>query len=303
MTQEGSVAPRTSPGPAPPKVWTVLELLRWTTDHFAAQGIETARLDAECLLAHALHSTRLSLYLEFESPVAERERAVFRELVRQRASLRVPVAQLVGEKEFWSLSLRVTSDVLVPRPETEILVTAALDLLPDAAAASRVLELGTGSGAVALAIAHERPASVITATDISQEALTIAQENAERHGMVSRIRFLQGDGLDPVRGESFDLMVSNPPYVAERDRDTLPPELAHEPALALFAGPDGMALLERWIDGASEVLAPGGGLALEHAPDQAEALLSRCSAAGLLQAMTRRDLGGKLRVTTAVRAS
>ena len=303
MTLEGSVAPRTSLGPAPRKVWTVLELLRWTTDHFAAQGIETARLDAECLLAHALHSSRLGLYLEFESPVAEPERAVFRELVRQRASLRVPVAQLLGEKEFWSLPLRVTSDVLVPRPETEILVAAALDLLPDAAAASRVLELGTGSGAVALAIAHERPASVITATDISQEALIIAQENAEKHGMDSRIRFLEGDGLDPVQGESFDLMVSNPPYVAERDRDGLPPELAHEPALALFAGPDGLTLLDRWIDGAADVLVPGGGLALEHAPDQAEALRARCSAAGLTQAMTHRDLGGKLRVTTARRPS
>ncbi len=297
--QEGSLAARSRSGPELRKVWTVLELLRWTTDHFAAQGIESARLDAECLLAHALHSSRLGLYLEFESPVAEPERAVFRELVRRRGSLRVPVAQLLGEKEFWSLLLRVTPDVLVPRPETETLVAAALDLLPDPAAAWRILELGTGSGAVALAIAHERPASVITATDISKEALKIAQENAERHGMAFRIRFLEGDGLDPVRGESFDLMVSNPPYLAERDRDRLPPELAHEPALALFAGPDGLALLERWIDCASEVLVPGGGLALEHAPDQAEVLLARCAAAGLTQAMTHRDLGGRLRVTTA----
>jgi len=297
------VAPRSSAGPDRPRVWTVLELLRWTTEHFEARGIETARLDAECLLAHALGSSRLSLYLEFEKPVLEAERAVFRDLVRRRGALRVPVAQLLGEKEFWSLPLRITGDVLVPRPDTETLVTQALDLVPDREKAWRILELGTGSGAVALAIAHERPASVITATDIAQEALKLAQENAERHDVASRIRFLEGDGLDPVRGESFDLVVSNPPYVAERDRESLSPELAHEPERALFAGPDGLDLLNRWIDAASDVLVPGGGLALEHAPDQALAVRSRCAAAGLAEATTHRDLAGRDRVTTARRAA
>ena len=297
---QGPVTPKDARS-RPARSWTVLELLRWTADHFASRGIDTPRLDAECLLAHALGSTRLRLYLDFDKPVTEAERAVFRELVRRRAGERVPVALLVGEKEFWSLSLRVTRDVLVPRPETETLVAAALDLLPDPAAPWRVLELGTGSGAVALAIAHERPASAITATDISAEALNVAQANAETLGMAERIRFREGDGPGPVWGETFDLVVSNPPYVAERDRERLAPELAHEPARALFAGADGLELLYRWIDAAPGLLAPGGGLALEHAPDQSGAVVARCATAGLGQAVTHRDLGGRLRVVTARR--
>lgn len=288
-------------GPKQQRVWSVLELLRWTTRHFAERGIESARLDAECLLAHALGSSRLSLYLDFEKPIHEPERRVFRELVRRRGSERVPVAQLIGEKEFWSLPLRITKDVLVPRPETETLVAAALDLIPDREAAWRVLDVGTGSGAVALAIARERPASVIAATDVSQEALKIAQENAERLGVGERIRFREGCGMAPVEGESFDLVVSNPPYVAEGQRGTLAPELAHEPAVALFAGPEGLEVLLPLIDAAPRVLAPGGALALEHAPDQAGAVRARCEAAGLGEVVTHRDIGGRMRVTAARR--
>jgi release factor glutamine methyltransferase len=295
---QGPVTPPDS-RPTPPTSWTVVELLRWTADHFAARGIDTPRLDAECLLAHALGTSRLRLYLDFDKPVTGAERAAFRDLVRRRAGERVPVALLVGEKEFWSLSLRVTPDVLVPRPETETLVAAALDLLPGRDAPWRVLDLGTGSGAVALAIARERPGAVITATDVSAEALNIAQENAERLGMAERIRFRQGDGPGPVWGETFDLVVSNPPYVAERDRDRLAPELRHEPALALFAGEDGLTLLTRWIDAAPRLLAPGGGLALEHGADQSEAVARCCLEAGLALPVTHRDLGGRLRVVTA----
>src|SRR6185295_3487032 len=173
------------------RTWTVLDLLRWTTRHFAERGIETPRLDAECLLAHALGCDRLRLYLEFDKPVIESERAVFRGLVRARANERIPVAQLTGAREFWSLPLRVSRDVLIPRPDTETLVTAALDLLPDAAAAARVLDLGTGTGAVALALAHERPRAAIFASDRSAEALRIAQQNAETLGMAGRIHFLR----------------------------------------------------------------------------------------------------------------
>jgi release factor glutamine methyltransferase len=297
------------PGPATPKQvsqqpgrsWTVLELLRWTADHFGSRGIETPRLDAECLLAHALGTSRMRLYLDFDKPVTEAERGVFRELVRRRAGERVPVALLVGEKEFWSLPLRVTPDVLVPRPETETLVAAALDLVPARDHPWRVLDLGTGSGAIALAIARERPAAVITATDISQEALKIAQQNAETLGMAGRIRLRQGDGPDPMWGEAFDLVVSNPPYVGERERAGLAPELSHEPALALFAGEDGLAVLHRWIDAAPRLLVPGGGLALEHGPDQSGAVVERCQRVGLTQPVTHRDLGGRLRVVTARR--
>lgn len=297
MTPDGIRPPA---GSGSERTWTVLELLRWTTDHFTSRGIEGARLDAECLLAHALAVPRLQLYLDFEKPVLEAERAVFRELVRRRSSDRVPVSQLIGEREFWSMPLRVTSAVLTPRPETETLVTVALDLLPEGKPL-RVLEIGTGSGAVALALAKERPEIVLTATDVSPEALRIAQENAERVGMAGRIRWLEGDGLDPVRGEIFDLVVSNPPYVAEADRAALPPELDHEPDVALFSGPDGTSLLRRLTLGVGQVLAVGGWLALEHAPTQGAAVAAFCRTAGLTQIANRRDLADRPRVTSARR--
>jgi len=280
----------------------VLDLLRWTTHHFAARGIDSARLDAECLLSHALGMERLRLYIEFDKPVNEAERAVFRDLVRRRAEARIPVSQLVGRKEFWSLPLRVTSAVLTPRPETETLVAGALDLLPDREACARVLDVGTGSGALALAIARERPGAVITATDISGEALKIAQENAEELGMADRIRFLEGDLLEPVRGECFDLVVSNPPYLAESARPGLAPELAHEPERALFAGPDGMAVLRPLAAAVSEVLSPGAGVAFEIDPDQAARVSASFEAAGLGEISVRRDPSGRPRVVSARRA-
>ncbi len=287
--------------PAPSGRWTILELLRWTTGHFDGLGIGTARLDAECLLAHALGVDRMRLYLDFDKPVSEAERGVFRELVRRRGSSRVPVAQLLGRKEFWSLSLRVTPDVLVPRPETETLVAAALEWLPAERGAASVLDVGTGCGAVALAIASERPAARITATDLSPAALEIARRNADELGMAERIRLLEGDGFSPVAGERFDLIVSNPPYVAESQRGSLPPELAHEPELALFAGPDGLSVLRRLVGGAAAVLAPGAGLALELAPEQAVRVAGWCREAGLLDVRTLRDLAGRPRVVAARR--
>jgi release factor glutamine methyltransferase len=279
----------------------VLELLRWTTQHFTSRGIETARLDAECLLAAALAVERLQLYLDFDKPVTEAERSVFRELVLRRATERVPVSHLVGSREFWSLSLRTTAEVLTPRPETETLVTVALEWVPTGESC-RVLDLGTGSGALALAIAAERPAAVITATDISQEALKIAQENAERHEMADRIRFLRGDWLEPVVGETFDLVLSNPPYLAEAEREGLPPELAHEPEGALFAGVDGLDALRQIVAGVGEVLAPEGGLVVEIAPSQEAAVLALCRAAGFDEGRVHRDLGGRPRAIAARRA-
>lgn len=279
------------------RAWTVLELLRWTTAHFAERGIETARLDAECLLAHALGSSRLRLYLDYDKPIAESERAGFRELVRRRAGERIPVSQLVGRKEFWSLPLRVTREVLTPRPETETLVAAALELLPEGA--PRVLDVGTGSGAIALAIAHERPDARITATDVSEEALKLAQQNAEELGMAERIAFVAGDAFEATRGARFDLVVSNPPYLDPAGAAGLPPELRHEPAQALFSGEGGLAMLRRLAAGAAQWLEPGGVLALEHAPDQAAEVADACRLGGLTEIATRRDLGGKPRVTTA----
>jgi release factor glutamine methyltransferase len=282
-------------------VWTVLELLRWTTGYLAERSIESARLDAECLLAHALGVDRLRLYIDFDKPVNGPERDVFRALVRRRAGERVPVAQLVGRKEFWSMPLRVTRDVLAPRPETETLVAAALDLLPEPQRPARVLDVGTGSGAVALAIARERPQALITATDLSQEALKVAQQNAEELGMEGRIRFLGGCLFEPVRGETFDLVVSNPPYLAESARATLAPELAHEPEDALFAGPDGLALLRPLVDQAGAVSSHGAGFAVEIDPGQAGAVTALCESAGFGEIRLRRDLAGQARVISARR--
>ena len=283
------------------KTWTVLELLRWTTQHFAERGIATPRLDAECLLAAALGCDRLRLYVEYDRPVDEAERTRFRELVRERAQSRVPVALLVGEREFWSLPLRVTRDVLVPRPDTETLVAAALDAFPDREAELDVLDVGTGSGAIALALAHERPKARCTATDVSPAALAVARENAERLGLDARVRFLEGSLFEPVGDAVFDLVVSNPPYVALRDEASLAPELAHEPRLALFAGADGTDVLRAFAAQVRDVLRQGGAVFVELDPAQAAPVSEWLAAAGLREVTTHRDMAGHARVVSARR--
>ena len=281
------------------RTWTVLALLRWTTQHFGAQGIETPRLDAECLLAHALGADRLRLYLDFDKPVEPAERAVFRELVRRRASERIPVSQLTGSREFWSLPLEVTSDVLTPRPETETLVAAALEFLAQAEGEVRVLDLGTGSGAIALALAREREKARLIATDVSEQALSVARRNALALGLAARVVFAWGSLFEPVRGERFDLIVSNPPYLAEHESKALPPELAHEPPGALFGGADGYRVLRPLVAQAPEHLRPGGALAVEVAPAQAETVAALCMQAGLGCIAIARDLAGRPRVVSA----
>jgi len=294
----------------PSRTWTVLELLRWTTQHFSERGIETPRLDAECLLAFALDCDRLRLYVEHEKPVEENERARFRDLVRERGTLRVPVALLTGRREFWSLPLRVSRDVLVPRPDTETLVAAALDCIPDRDAEVTVLDVGTGSGAIALAIASERAKARVTATDISAAALAVARENAEALALVDRVRFLEGSLFEPFSmtgglraAETFDLIVSNPPYVAERDRATLPPELRHEPASALFAGPDGTDVLRAIAAQVGAVLAPGGSVLVELDPRQVDAICGWFREADLARIEVHRDAAGRQRVVSARRES
>jgi release factor glutamine methyltransferase len=287
---------------AAPRTWTVVDLLRWTADHFASKGIDTPRLDAECLLAFALESDRLRLYLEYDKPVHDAERARFRELVKRRAEDRVPVALLTGRREFWSLPLQVTPDVLVPRPETETLVQVALDRLRDCGAALRILDVGTGSGAVALALLSELPQARAVATDVSAAALAVAERNARALGLDGRLELRLGDALEPVRGERFDLLVSNPPYVAESEAGTLAPELACEPVVALFAGRDGTDLLRRLVTGAPALLAAGGALGLELAPAQAPAVTQWMAAEGFEDVRVARDLAGRARVASAALA-
>jgi release factor glutamine methyltransferase len=299
---ERAADPTTAVRPAPAgrdRIWTVLELLRWTTDYFKRHGIDSARLDAEVLLAHALEVDRLRLYLDYEKPVLAEERDRFRTLVGRRATERVPVSQLLGSREFWSLSFRVSSDVLTPRPETETLVEAALAKLPDPEGAYRVLDLGTGSGAIALSIASERPQAEITATDLSKAALQIAAQNADDLQARERIRLLEGDLFVPVESERFDVIVSNPPYVARDDEATLPPELAHEPELALFGGADGLTVIRRLVAEAGDHLSPGGWLLIELAPMQVETVEEIFAAAGFEDVERRFDLAKRPRVVGA----
>ena len=284
---------------AAPDIWTVVALLRWMEGHFRARGLDSPRLDAECLLAHALGLSRLDLYLQHDKPVVESERAALRELVRRRARERVPVAQLTGRKEFWSLPLAVDGNVLVPRPETETLVETALTFLPDPEGEYRILDVGTGSGAIALALAHERRKARVLATDVSAAALEVARGNACRLGLADRVSFAAGSLLEPAAGQRFDLVVSNPPYLALGEAAGLPPELAHEPPEALFAGPDGLAVLAPLVAGVACVLATSAGFVVELAPDQAEGVAVACAAAGLRDVRVIRDLAGRPRVVAA----
>ena len=283
--------------------WTVLQLLDWTRQHFDAKGIATARLDAEILLAHALELDRLQLYVQFERPVSPEERARFRDLVKRRAEERIPVAYLLGEKEFWSLALNVTPDVLVPRPDTEVLVEAVLSRLPDIEAEIRVLDLGTGSGAIALALASERPKAHVVATDVAEAALAVAEGNADRHGLSDRVRFVAGDGFEPVAGERFDVVVSNPPYISSSDAPTLAPELGHEPPGALFAEAEGTAMLRRIAAEAAGVLEPGGLVGVELSPEQAESMTDWLRRGGFEEIEAHHDLGGRVRALSARRTT
>lgn len=285
----------------PLTTWTVLSLLQWTAGHFEEHGIETARLDAEVLLAHALEVSRLQLYLDYERPVSEPERSRYRELVLRRGQDRVPVSHLVGVREFWSLPISVTPDVLTPRPETETLVEAALAAIPDVEAEARILDLGTGSGAIAFALARERPRARLSATDISISALKVARETAEKLQLDERIRFVEGSLFDAVSGEEFDLIVSNPPYVARRDRESLPRELSYEPEEALFAGEDGYEVLRPLVSRVRDHLAPDAAFVVEIDPAQAETVMSWCEDAGLSEVEVVKDLAQRDRVVRARR--
>ena len=279
-------------GGAGQPLWTSLELVRWTADYFTRAGIPSARLDAELLLAHALGCRRLDLYLQFERPIEEAERARYRELIQRRGRERVPVAQLVGEREFWSRAFTVSADVLVPRPETEILVQATLEGPVD-----RVLDFGTGSGNVAAAIALERPACRVVAVDCSRKALGVAGRNLVRQGVHDRVGLVCAEGLAPVGGR-FDAIVSNPPYVPTGELAGLAPELAHEPRVALDGGPDGLVVLRRLVEEAPSRLAPGGRLLLEVGAGQAPAVRELARAAGA-EVELHRDLAGIERVVVA----
>lgn len=286
--------------------WTILRLLAWTTDFLKRKGVEQPRLDAEVLLAHARSCQRIDLYTAFDQTPSDEVRTAFRELVKRRAE-GTPVAYLVGRKEFFSLSFRVTGDVLIPRPETEHLVIESLDLLKPLADRNpppAVADVGTGSGAIAVSLAVHAPRAEITATDLSPAALEVAKTNAAEHSVAARIAFLQGDLLAPLPAEpGFDLVVSNPPYISTKEMDSLAGEVKnHEPQMALEAGPEGTEIIARLVPQAADRLRPGGWLLVEISPMIEAAVHSLFAAEGrLAPAATIKDLAGRARVVKARR--
>lgn len=278
--------------------WTIGRLLTWTRSHFDARGIDDSRLCAELLLAKALGCRRIELYARFEEVPADEKRAVFRELVRGAAAHQ-PIAYLIGMREFYSLEFEVTPDVLIPRPETELLVERALAWLKTHSADRHdLLDLGTGSGCLAVTLCRRLPSAHAVAVDISEEALAVARRNAARHGVGDRITFVNADMLDIPDGvipaSGFDVVVSNPPYIAEGERDKLPENVRqYEPAAALFAGPDGLAAYRKIAQKVKGVLKPEGVLIVEVGMGQAGAVEQILSEdGGLLPAGRFRDLAG-----------
>jgi release factor glutamine methyltransferase len=251
----------------------------------------TPELDAQLLLAHALRIARTCVYSHPEQLAQEPAAQRFRALIARRAAGE-PVAYLLERKAFWTFELAVSPAVLVPRPETELLVERALAVRPEACAS--VVDLGTGSGAVALALAHERPGWQVSATDISSEALSVARANARALGL-ERVAFAQGSWFAALPPRRFDLVVSNPPYVAAGDVALA--ALAHEPQRALAAGADALACLREIIDAAPPFLAAGGWLLLEHGAEQGSEVAGALRACGFVTVRTHRDLAGHERVT------
>jgi release factor glutamine methyltransferase len=276
--------------------WTVRRIIDWTTAHLKKHGSDTPRLDAEILLAHARGCRRIDLYTRFDEVLTEPQRAQMRDFVRRRAQSE-PVAYLVGHREFFSIDLRVTPEVLIPRPDTETLVVELLDAIKSRDAAT-ILDVGTGSGCIAIAAALNHPAAQITATDTSAAALAVARKNAEILKLADRIGFREGNLFSPLdKSERFDAIVSNPPYIADHEKETLQNDVRrYEPHDALFAGPTGLEVISRLIEDAPSYLAGDGTLLLEIAPEQAAAAKQHMESRGYTDIRIVKDLASQARV-------
>lgn len=287
------------------EIWTIGRLLTWTTEFLQKHGVENARLDAEVLLAEARGCPRIQLYAAYHEPAEEPTRTTFRELVRRRSE-GTPVAYLVGHREFYSMQFHVSPDVLIPRPETELLVVETLDRVKEqfASAPVRIADVGAGSGVIAVTLAKHAPNSTLTAIDLSPAALAVARRNAEAHGVAERIALVESDLFDRVDPQArFEFVVSNPPYITTAEMAELPKDVKeHEPATALHAGVQGVEVIERLIPQAAERLVPGGWLLIEISPmlrSAAEALLD--AEPRLERGDTIKDLAGLARVVQAQR--
>ena len=254
--------------------WKIVKLIQWATSYFKTYDIDSPRSTAEILLAHVLDTKRIDLYLNYDQPLTDDELQRFKVLLKRRIK-REPLAYIVGTKGFWSIDLLVSSDVLIPRPETECLVERAIATLSDDSSfrTKRILELGTGSGAVIVSLAAQYPAHDYFASEISYAAIQIAYRNARRHHLENKIHFFSGDWFAPLRLQkySFDLILSNPPYIKTEAVANLQPEIvAFEPIIALDGGSDGLGSITQIVRAAHQYLKPGGILMLEIGHDQKE---------------------------------
>ena len=284
-------------------VWTVQRILAWTTDYLAKEDIESARLEAELLCAHARQCQRIRLYTDFDVPMTDAERARMREYVQRRAA-REPLAYITGKREFYGRDFEVGAGILIPRPETETLIDLALERIPDDRP-STLVEVGFGSGCIAITLAIQKPQCRITACDVSEVCCEYAQRNAAIHGVGDRIEFVHGDGLRSVRhrldNSLCDGFVSNPPYVCDHELEGLQLEVGlHEPRKALASGADGLDLIRQLIPQSTAVLQPGGWAGIECDPDQCAEVSRLMTEAGMTSVQIHRDFRDVDRIVTAI---
>lgn len=283
-------------------IWTVAGIIKWTTGYFEEYNIDSPRMTAEYLLAHALELSRIDLYLQYDKPLGREELGIYKGYVKRRIN-REPLAYITGSKGFWSLDLAVSPDVLIPRPDTECLVGEALKLIDEKYGQNplTVADLGTGSGAIIISLAVSRPGHRYIGVDISEKAISIATENARANCPDSGLTFLAGNWLAPFRGEEiFDLIVSNPPYIPSGDIAELQREITdYEPLLALDGDRDGLKCIRHIIRHSEKFLKPGGHLLIETGFDQSEAVVREAEETGFYTCIRYiRDLAGHNRVVS-----
>jgi len=289
---EGDASPGAKPDDGKTASWTIQRLIAWGTRHFRDRGIDSPRLTTEELLGHVLEASRVQLYMDLQRPLEERELTRLRELVKQRDA-RIPLQHLLGAVEFRGRRFKVDRRALIPRPETELLVEACLEEIA-VDAPSVALELGPGSGVIALSLLAERAGLRMVAVEISPEAAALTRENAARLGVADRLELREGDLFGPLlSGERFDLIVSNPPYVASEVIASLEPEVRdHDPRLALDGGVEGLGIIRRLVGAARPWLAAGGRLALEIGDEQGPAVGALLAQAGFADIEIRKDYAG-----------
>ncbi len=280
--------------PQDQKIWTILSILNWATDYFTSKEISSARLDAQLLLGHILKMSKVELYTAFDKPLTKDELAAFKKLILRRAN-REPVAYILGTKGFWRYDFNVSPATLIPRPDTEILVEKSLEILSSKKWESpRVLDIGTGSGCLAISIALDYPTAQVEAVDISPEALQVAEQNAI--SLEAKVNFYQSDLMTALKGKTYHLIVSNPPYISEDELKVVQPEIrGFEPHLALTSPRQGMQHYERILENVGNYLTDDGVLLLEIG-DYREKLLTELAKKYFFHTNTHPDLSGSLRL-------